>query len=141
MVVTRWRQEDVGGRLRLSADAMTLDDGFANIATALTASVSDPAAVTARGAVHIVCANGDHVSLLARWMRAVCHEMADRRVIFGSFQVHLRNGTLAGVALGEAADEQQLADLNRLVAIPLIVPAVVHTGKHWHLSCEFDPAR
>ena len=77
---------------------------FEQIALALTAVVSDLAAVAPRQAVAIACEAPDRELLLVEWLNAIIYEMAVRRMLFSRFAVEILDGRLTGQAWGEAVD-------------------------------------
>ncbi|NIR31122.1 MAG: archease [Gammaproteobacteria bacterium] len=84
---------------------VTLDEAFANAATALTAVIIDPRDVAPAGAVEIHCESPDEELLLYDWLNALVYEMATRRMLFGRFEVRIMDGhCLEGIAWGEDLD-------------------------------------
>ena len=74
---------------------------FEQAALALTAVVTDPAAVVPRQAVQLACEAPDAELLLVDWLNAVVYEMAVRRMVFARFQVRIVGRRLSGEAWGE----------------------------------------
>jgi SHS2 domain-containing protein len=79
----------------------TLEEAFAQAALAMTAAVTDPSRVLARDAVEVECEAADHEQLLYDWLNALVYEMAARRMLFGRFEIRVRNGKLEAKAWGE----------------------------------------
>jgi SHS2 domain-containing protein len=77
---------------------------FEQAALAMTAVITDPAAVVPRERVEIRCENDDPELLLADWLNALVFEMATRHLLFGAFAVQLEGAALTGVARGEPVD-------------------------------------
>ncbi len=82
----------------------TVSEAFAGAATALTASICDPARVAAREAVPIECAAPDTELLLVDWLNALVYEMATRHMLFSRFEVAIDGDRLRATAWGEPAD-------------------------------------
>jgi tRNA nucleotidyltransferase (CCA-adding enzyme) len=80
------------------------DEAFAQAALALTAVLTDPQAVRAQEAVEITCTAPDDEALLVAWLNALIYEMATRHMLFGRFEVHSADHTLAATAWGEPVD-------------------------------------
>jgi SHS2 domain-containing protein len=79
-------------------------EAFEQAAIALTAVVTDPQRVTSVEEVRITCRAPDEELLLVDWLNALIYEMATRKMLFGSFEVHLDSGTLNARAWGEKVD-------------------------------------
>jgi SHS2 domain-containing protein len=79
-------------------------EAFEQAAIAMTAVVTDPQRVTSVEEVRIVCSAPDDELLLVDWLNALIYEMATRKMLFGSFEVHLDSGTLNAKAWGEKVD-------------------------------------
>ncbi len=79
-------------------------EAFAQAATALTAVITDPAAVAAGTAVAISCTAPDDAVLLVDWLNALVYEMATRRMLFGRFDVAIDDDRLTATAWGEYVD-------------------------------------
>ncbi len=90
-------EADIGVRGR----GATLAEAFAGAATALTATICDPAQVAVREQVAIECAAPDAELLLVDWLNALVYEMATRRMLFSHFDVSIDGGRLHAAAGGE----------------------------------------
>ena len=99
--MTSWEhfphQADVGVR-GLGA---TPAEAFEQAALALTAVIADPAAVAHEEMIRISCDAPDVELLLVDWLNALIYEMATRKMLFSSFEVHLDGSHLAALAWGE----------------------------------------
>jgi SHS2 domain-containing protein len=89
----------------------TLAEAFEQAGLALTAVVTDPAAVVPREPVALACRAEDPETLLYDWLNALVYEMATRRMLFGRFEVSIEAEDLRATAWGEPvrADEHQPA--------------------------------
>lgn len=76
-------------------------EAFEQAALALTAIVTDPAAVRPAHEVRLVCAAPDVELLLVDWLNAVIYEMATRHMLFSRYEVRFADGRLDGAAWGE----------------------------------------
>jgi tRNA nucleotidyltransferase (CCA-adding enzyme) len=79
-------------------------EAFEQAAIALTAVVTDPAAVAAREVVAIECEAPDRELLFAEWLNCLVYEMAARRMLFARFAVRIDGGRLHAEAWGERVD-------------------------------------
>lgn len=91
---------DIGVR-GFGADPAT---AFENAALAMTAVITDPAAIRPAIAVAIQCRADDRELLLLEWLNALVFEMATRRMLFGRFGVTLDGDGLTATAWGEPVD-------------------------------------
>jgi SHS2 domain-containing protein len=91
---------DIGVRGR----GETLAEAFAAIALALTAVVADPGSVRPEREVEIACAASDPEALLFDWLNAVIYEMATRGLLFGRFEVAIKDDRLLATAFGEPVE-------------------------------------
>ena len=100
----RWEhfphQADVGVR-GLGA---TLEQAFEQAALALTAVITDLAAVAPREMIRLSCEAPDAELLLVDWLNLLIYEMATRNMLFGRFEVHLEDNRLEAQAWGEALE-------------------------------------
>jgi tRNA nucleotidyltransferase (CCA-adding enzyme) len=91
---------DIGVRGR----GPTLGEAFARAGLALTAVVTDPAAVRETLSVGIACEAQDPETLLFDWLNALVYEMATRRVLFARYDVSVEGSRLRAKAFGEPVD-------------------------------------
>src|SRR4030067_1795112 len=100
----RWEhfphQADVGVR-GLGA---TLAQAFEQAALALTAVITDLAAVAPREMLRLSCAAPDAELLLVDWLNMLIYEMATRNMLFSRFEVHLEGNRLTAQVWGEALE-------------------------------------
>jgi SHS2 domain-containing protein len=93
-------EADVGIR----GKGTTLAEAFAGAATAMTATICDPAKVVASESVPIECSAPDAELLLIDWLNALVYEMATRRMLFSRFDVAVEGNQLRALAWGEPID-------------------------------------
>jgi tRNA nucleotidyltransferase (CCA-adding enzyme) len=82
----------------------TLTQAFEQAALALTAVITDLAAVSPKEVIRLSCAAPDVELLLVDWLNALIYEMATRNMLFSRFEVHLEGNRLTGQAWGEALE-------------------------------------
>lgn len=99
--VSHWEhfhhQADIGVR----GYADTMASAFEQVAIALTAVITDPAAVEKRVSIQFHCEAPDRELLLTDWLNALIYEMATRKMLFSRFAVSLNTGELNATAWGE----------------------------------------
>ena len=91
---------DVGLRGR----GATMAEAFAEAGRALTAVITDPAAVRGATAVPVELQADDSETLLYDWLNAIVYEMATRHLLFGRYDVRIHGGRLEATAWGEAVE-------------------------------------
>jgi SHS2 domain-containing protein len=97
-----WQHFPHGADIGVRGVGATLEEAFAQAATALTAVITDPAQVQPVEAVTIRCQAPDVETLLVDWLNALVLEMATRDMLFSRFEVHIHGTRLDAVALGDA---------------------------------------
>jgi SHS2 domain-containing protein len=82
----------------------TLEQAFAQAALALTAVITDPAAVVPRESIRLSCEAPDAELLLVDWLNTLIYEMATRNMLFARFDVHVEGERLEAQVWGEKLD-------------------------------------
>lgn len=100
----RWEHFPHEADMGIRGYGATRSEAFEQAAIAMTAVVTDPAAVQPREAVVIECEAPDDELLLAEWLNSLIYEMATRKMLFSRFAVQLDGTRLSGQAWGERAD-------------------------------------
>ena len=102
--VKRWEhfahEADIGVR-GLGA---TLEEAFEQAALALTAVLTDVAAVAPRAMIRLSCEAPDDELLFVDWLNALVYAMATRNMLFSRFEVRLQGNRLTAKVWGEALD-------------------------------------
>lgn len=96
-----WEHFEHGSDIGVRGVGPTKASAFEQAALALTAVVTDPGRVAVNETVEIACHAVDDESLLVQWLNALVYEMAVRRMLFGRFEVELKDGWLRARASGE----------------------------------------
>ncbi len=100
----RWEHLPHGADITIGGLGGSEAEAFEQAALALTAIVTDPAAVAAAVPVKIACEAPDRELLLVEWLNALIYEMATRRMLFAQFEVRIEDHRLTATAWGEAID-------------------------------------
>lgn len=117
----------------------SLPAAFCQVAIALTAAVTDPAAVAAQVPVKITAEADNAEDLLYDWLNALVFEMATRGMLFGRFEVAIDGGRLTATAWGEpvsVARHQPAVEVKGATYTGLRV-AEAETGG-WIAECVID---
>jgi len=96
-----WEHFEHGADIGVRGFGATKAAAFEQAGLALTAVITDPAAVAAQETVQIECSAPDDELLLANWLNALVREMTARRMLFARFHVQLNGRRLEARALGE----------------------------------------
>ena len=97
-------------RAYVAAFALLTTVSYAGLAAAqspagtLTGVITDPRGIARDECVAITREAPDDEILLMDWLNAIVYEMAVNRLIFGAFDVHLKEHRLSGRAWGEKVD-------------------------------------
>lgn len=78
-------------------------------ALAMMAAIVDPATVRLKQAVDVDLEAPRLDLLLVDWLNALIYEMAERRMLFGAFEVKIDDNRLKGRAFGEAVSRARHA--------------------------------
>jgi len=103
-MTVRWEHFPHGADVGIRGLGGTKAEAFEQAALALTAVVTDPAAVAPREAVAVQCEAPDDELLLAEWLNSLIYEMATRKMLFSRFAVRFDGPRLDGQAWGERVD-------------------------------------
>ena len=82
----------------------TKEQSFEQAAMALTAVITDPTIIRQEQKVNITCEAADDEMLLFNWLNSLLYEMATRRMLFGKFEVFIKDNRLSALAWGEKID-------------------------------------
>lgn len=100
----RWEHVEHEADVGVRGIGRTAAEAFGQAALALTAVITDPAAVRPVTAVAIEAENADPELLLVDWLNALILAMSARRMLFSRFDLQLESRRLTGQAWGEAVD-------------------------------------
>lgn len=116
----------------------TKAEAFAQAAAAMTAAVTDLAAVRALEPVGVRCEAPDDELLLAEWLNALVYEMSTRRMLFSKFDVRMENGKLEAQAWGEAIDRSRHHPAVEVKGATFTTLRVVRHGEGWLAQTVID---
>ena len=117
----------------------TAADAFVQAALAMTAVVTDPAAVRLSDAVAITCEAPSLDLLLYKWLNAVIFDMATRGEVFGGFDVRIEGSRLEGLARGERVDRERHAPAVEIKGATLTELKVEERQPgYWVAQCVVD---
>ncbi|HEY8215129.1 MAG TPA: archease [Methylocystis sp.] len=100
--VARWEHFPHDADIGVRGYGATPGEACEQAALAMMATILDPATVRLDEAVEVAVEAPRLDLLLVDWLNALIYEMAERRMVFGAFDVKIENNRLEGRALGEA---------------------------------------
>jgi len=133
-----WEHYAHGADVGVRGCAVSKAEAFAQAALALTAVITDPAAVSARTRVAIECEAPDDELLFAEWLNALIYEMATRKMLFGRFAVHLDGSRLSAEAWGEPVDAARHSPAVEIKGATYTTLRVAREGERWVAQTVVD---
>ncbi len=112
---------------------------FEQAALALAAAITEPALVQSRESVEIVREAPSLDLLFLDWLNALIYEMAERRMIFGAFDIRIDRGRLLARAHGERVCRDRHAPAVEAKGATFTELAVVEDAPgQWRAQCVVD---
>jgi SHS2 domain-containing protein len=102
-----WEHFDHGADIGIRGIAPTLAGSFEQAALALTAVITDPAAIKGTEIATISCTGPDSELLFLDWINELIYQMSAHHLLFGRFAVSIENNVLTATAAGETADQKK----------------------------------
>lgn len=135
----QWEHFEHGADIGVRGRGPTLAAAFEQVALALTAVLTDPAAVEARVPTGIECEAPDDELLLVDWLNALVYEMGARRRLFGRYEVRIEQGRLHARAWGESLDPKRHQPAVEVKAATYTALRVEQgPGGDWVAQCVVD---
>ncbi len=97
----RWEHFPHGADMGVRGIGDTREQAFEQAAVAMSAVITDPADISGSEAVEIHCQAPDDELLLVDWLNALIYEMATRKLLFGRYDVRIKEHRLTARAWGE----------------------------------------
>lgn len=133
-----WHHFEHGADVGVRGCGPSLEAAFAEAARALAAIVVDPDTVRPEVAVPISCTAPDRDILLVDWLNAVIYEMAAREMVFGRFDVHIKDNRLKATARGEGIDRARHELGPEVKGASFTALKVSREGNGWIAQCVVD---
>lgn len=135
----RWEHYEHQADIGLRGYGPSLAAAFEQAALALTAVITDPSGVGERERVAIACSAPDDELLLVDWLNALVYEMATRGLLFGRFEVNVREHRLEASAWGEPVDRERHRPAVEVKGATYTDLRVGRTGQgEWVAQCIVD---
>ena len=134
-----WEHFAHGADLGVRGRGRTLAEAFAGAALAVTAAVTDPAAVRSVDSVELDCAGTEPELLLYDWLNALIYTMATRRSLYGACEVEIGPAGLHARLHGEPVDRARHAPAVEPKGATLTCLRVAREpGGDWLAECVVD---
>ncbi|MCS6927307.1 MAG: archease [Candidatus Binatia bacterium] len=99
-----WEHFPHGADIGVRGIGASREEAFEQAALALTAVITELHTVVPTEMVEVTCDAPDDELLFVDWLNALIYEMASRRMLFGRFEVHVRDHRLQATVWGEGVD-------------------------------------
>lgn len=134
-----WETFPHGADVGVRGYGADLAEAFANAALALTSVITDPALIRPVRRVPLLCAADDVEILLLDWLNAIVSTMAIEGLLFGRYEVAIREGVLEGLAIGEPLDPGRHQPVVEVKGATLTELKVVQRDDgRWVAQCVVD---
>lgn len=107
--IARWEQFPHDADLGVRGYGATPAQAFEQAALALASAIADPVSIRPKETIDIRAEAPSLDLLLVDWLNAIIFEVADRRMIFGAFEVEIDATKLIARAHGEAISRERHA--------------------------------
>jgi tRNA nucleotidyltransferase (CCA-adding enzyme) len=135
----RWEHFPHDADLGVRGFGATPAAAFEQVANAMMAAITDLAQIRPTETIDIRCAAPTLDIMLVDWLNALIYEMADRRMIFGAFEVQIENGFLNGRAHGEPISRERHAPAVEVKGATFTELAVKEDQPgRWRAQCVVD---
>jgi tRNA nucleotidyltransferase (CCA-adding enzyme) len=138
-VEPRWEHFAHGSDIGVRGIGPTKAVAFEQAGRALTAVITDPAAVTDRIQLEFECEAPDDDLLLMDWLNCLIYEMATLKVVFGHFQVEIHDHKLTAIGWGETVDVDRHSPAVEVKGATLTELCIRQTADgQWIAQCVVD---
>lgn len=135
----RWEHFPHDADIGVRGYGATPGEAFGQAAVAMMAAILDPATVRIEQSIDIVLEAPRLDLLLVDWLNALIYEMAERRMVFGAFEVTIEDHRLKGRAHGEAVSRARHAPAVEAKGATYTELACVEDRPgRWRAQCVID---
>jgi SHS2 domain-containing protein len=135
----RWEHFPHEADMGIRGFGLTKSQAFEQTALALTAVITDPQGVASEVESHFSCDAPDDELLLVDWLNALIYEMACGHLVFGRFDVKIKDHHLEAIARGEPVDRKKhepAVEIKGATYTELSVRQIEGSG--WIAQCVVD---
>jgi len=135
----RWEHFPHGADIGIRGFGASESEACEQAALAMVAAIVDPATVRHEQTVDIELEAPSLEILLVDWLNALIYEMAERRMIFGAFEVQIAGKRLKARAFGEAVSRNRHAPAVEVKGATYTELAFVEEQPgRWRAQCVID---
>ena len=127
-------QADIG----IKGIGSTIDDAFEQAAIGMMAVICNPRTILPEKEVKIFCTAPDEEFLLVDFLNAIIYEMAVRNMLFGKFEVTVKDDCLEAKAWGEKSDPQKHQTAVEVKGATYTELEVKQESGEWTAQCVID---
>lgn len=136
---TRWEHFPHEADIGVRGFGRTPAEAFEQAALALAAAITNPALVRPLETIEIEREAPSLDLLFLDWLNALIYEMAERRMIFGAFDIKIDRGRLIARAQGEKVSRRRHQPVVEAKGATFTELAVAEdTPGHWRAQCVVD---
>ena len=115
------------------------EQAFEQAALALTAVITDPKTINLEQKLNITCEAGDDEMLLVEWLNSLIYEMATRHMLFGRFEVFIKDNRLSALVWGQKLDVSKHSPAVEVKGATVTDLSVKQNkNKRWTAQCVVD---
>lgn len=103
-VEPRWEHFAHAADVGIRGIGPSREQAFEQAALALTAVITEPAVIKLEQKITASCEAADDEMLLVGWLNLLIYEMATRRMLFGRFEVFIKDNRLNAIIWGQKLD-------------------------------------
>ena len=133
-----WEHFDHQADIGIRGFGGTTAEAFEQCALSMMALVTDPSQIGTGYEIDISCKESDPELLLVDWLNKVIFEMVTRKMIFGRFEVSLKEGSLSGKAWGEPINVRRHQPAVEIKGATYTELALYQSAGRWIAQCVVD---
>ncbi len=113
-------------------------EAFEQCALAMVAIITDLSLINDKELIEISCEESDPELLLVDWLNAIIFEISTRKMLFGRFEITIKDGSLKGKAWGEAIDVTRHHPAVEVKGATYTELALYQAEGRWIAQCVVD---
>lgn len=133
-----WEHFDHRADIGIRGFGGTTAEAFEQCALSMMALVTDLSLINTESVIDISCKESDPELLLVDWLNGVIFEMVTRKMIFGRFEVSIKEGSLRGKAWGEPIDIKRHQPAVEIKGATYTELALYQDAERWIAQCVVD---
>lgn len=133
-----WEHFHHGADIGVHGFGESREAAFAEAAVATNAVVADPDSITPKEPVEVECESPQDELLLVEWLNTMLFEMANRKMLFRRFEVHITDHHLNARMWGEHIDRGRHEAAVEVKGATYTELRVQEKDGVWHAQCIVD---